>query len=324
MSTLGVVIPTRNSAARLAGHLEGLAAWLDLATEVWVVDSESVDGTVEMLRQGVRHPRLQFLSHPPGLYASWNHGLKALGTEFAYLATVGDTITREGIEHLLAVAKAHQADVVMSKPRFLEAVTGAEVKVEWPIDDMLAYHAATGPLRLRPLEMVIFAAAHPDGGQLGSSASNLYRTATLQRQPFPVGYGVAGDGVWAVQHAHELAWSVTPTVCSTFLFHPTDAGAADVRQSRIPLRLDRVLAAAIQAAEASGQIAPATLAALGWPDLSTTASRWLDAKQTFDRYRRGRFPWILDPRAWRARQERTRLHHRLQWLKRQALARLAQ
>ena len=65
-ASLGVLIPTRNSAALLPNHLRALSAWLDLADEVVVVDSFSTDGTGNMLRDGLKHPKLRIITHPPG------------------------------------------------------------------------------------------------------------------------------------------------------------------------------------------------------------------------------------------------------------------
>ena len=97
MSQIGVVIPTKNSIAYLPRHLAALHQWSDLAGEIVVVDSLSTDGTVDFLKTNLRHPHVRFVSHPPGLYQSWNHGLQQIRSKYAYVATVGDTITRAGM-----------------------------------------------------------------------------------------------------------------------------------------------------------------------------------------------------------------------------------
>ena len=68
MLPISVLIPTRDCAALLPGHLRSLQAWIDLAEEVVVVDSDSKDNTVELIREGLTHARTRFLSPPPGLY----------------------------------------------------------------------------------------------------------------------------------------------------------------------------------------------------------------------------------------------------------------
>src|SRR5277367_523651 len=102
MLPLGVVIPTKNSMPYLPAHLEKLREWQDLAQEIVVVDSFSADGTVDFLKSNLAHPKISFLSHPPGLYQSWNHGVGHISARHTYISTTGDTITRAGIEKLVA------------------------------------------------------------------------------------------------------------------------------------------------------------------------------------------------------------------------------
>src|SRR5438046_3368389 len=121
MLALGVVIPTKNSMAYLPRHVAGLQPWLELAAEVVVVDSHSTDGTVGFLRANLRHPALRFTDHPPGLYASWNHGVAEISSKYVFIATTGDTITREGVCQLVEAAESLGCDVVISKPTFCDA-----------------------------------------------------------------------------------------------------------------------------------------------------------------------------------------------------------
>ena len=67
---VGILIPTRNAAALWQKHLPELQQAISVAEEVVVVDSESNDGTVDLLKSGLSHPKIRFLQHPPGLYAS--------------------------------------------------------------------------------------------------------------------------------------------------------------------------------------------------------------------------------------------------------------
>jgi len=94
MLPLGVLIPTKDSMAHLPGHVENIRQWQDLVEEIVVVDSFSKDGTLAYLKSHLSHPRLRFLTHPPGLYESWNHGIAHINASCTYIATIGDTITR--------------------------------------------------------------------------------------------------------------------------------------------------------------------------------------------------------------------------------------
>src|SRR5436309_9508919 len=115
-ASLTVIVPTKNSRPYLPAHMASMREWLDLAAEVIVVDSESQDGTVDYLRSELKHPKVRYLAHPPGLYASWNFAISHVETEFVYISTAGDTITREGIETLLKTITSFNCDVALSKP----------------------------------------------------------------------------------------------------------------------------------------------------------------------------------------------------------------
>ena len=107
-----------------------MKTWMDLAQELIVVDSYSTDGTFELLQAELRHPRLSLLQCPPGLYQSWNQGISRVQSKYSYVSTIGDTITREGLEHLTATAEALGSDVVISPPKFFTPDGGAPVTIQ--------------------------------------------------------------------------------------------------------------------------------------------------------------------------------------------------
>lgn len=322
MLPISVLIPTRDCGALMPGHLQSLKGWIDLAEEVVVVDSDSKDGAVEMLRRGLAHPRLRCLSHPPGLYQSWNFGIQHISAQYFYISTVGDSITREGLEHLLAVAEEFQSGVVISKPAFMAEDTRPAADIRWPIDDLIQTLAVTRPRAVSWLECLLFTAVHLDGTLLGSSASNLYRTDALQKFPFPADFGKAGDAAWAARHFADLKWAVTPRKFSTFLRHRDWTAAAERQSWKTSTRLDQVLREAVQTAAANGVLSRAELEAHAVAELLDAAGLWLDGKQAFDLRRARRWPWHLNPAAWSARSLRNRQRRRLlQWRDR-ALVRL--
>ena len=104
--TISVVLPTYNCRSLLMPHLRSMEAWLDLADEVIVVDSRSTDGTLELIRAELRHPRLRIIERDRGLYQSWNEGIAATTGDWVYVSTAGDLITREQLLHLRAAGEA--------------------------------------------------------------------------------------------------------------------------------------------------------------------------------------------------------------------------
>ncbi len=321
---IGVLIPTRDCASLLPSHIQSLLAWIDLADQVTVVDSHSQDGTVDLLRRRLPHPRLQLLCHPPGLYQSWNFGIQNTSAKYVYISTVGDSITRPGLEHLFHVAEQFHSDVVISKPTFMSDPARPAADIRWPIDDLIETLGVTAPRTVSWLEVLLFTALHLDGTLLGSSASNLYRTDALQRFPFPADFGKAGDAAWAARHFAGVQWAVTPQKFSSFLRHPDWTAAAERQNWKTSTRLDKVLRDAVEIAAANGTIPRATLEEYAVSELLDTAGQWLEGKQAFDQRRARRWPWFLHPAAWNARRRRDHQRRRLLHCRRQALARLSQ
>jgi glycosyltransferase involved in cell wall biosynthesis len=303
----------------LRGHLEAMRPWQDLAQEIIVVDSFSTDGSVDFIKSTLTHPRVRYLTHPPGLYQSWNHAISEISQPYVYLATTGDTITRAGLEQLVATAESLAADVVISKPNFVTRDGQPAGDISWPIDDIIAALHVTAPRKLAKLEAVVFAVAHPAAALLGSSASNLYRTETMRRLPFPTDFGTAGDGAWGLLHAPEVAWAVLPGKFSTFLIHPTNASADEKRSWQQARRADLVLGDAMEAWLRNGVITDEEIRAIGWTEMLAALRLYLDAKVAFDQNRRDSVPWLVNPGAWRNRMTRTAASRRLNELKLRAL-----
>ncbi len=298
--------------------MAALRSWLDLAAEVVVVDSESTDGTVELLQSELRHRNLRFLAHPPGLYQSWNWGIRHLNTELAYISTAGDAITREGIQSLMSVALSLQCDVVLSKPE-IQDPQGRLVDVDWPIDDIIRSLQISEPRRLSRVEAAVFSWIHATEAMTGSCASDLFRTECLKRFPFPTGFGLAGDGAWGVMHAAEVVWAVLPAKFSRFVRHPATAPGREKRVILEAQRADGVMREAVEAWRQGGVITEDELSRACWREIRDAFTSWLDAKLELDARRKGGWPWSLDPRAWRIRSRREQALRRLHALKAQVL-----
>lgn len=170
-----------------------MQAWLDLVDEVIVVDSRSTDGSLELIRQELRHPRLRIIERDRGLYASWNEGIAATTGDWVYISTTGDTITRAQLLHLREVGEALSADGVVSPPSFTHEDGRPHRDLGWPPAKLLAALGKGRPFVMHPTATQILAFQFCPQAILGSSASNLYRGEHLRARPFPTEYGVVGD-----------------------------------------------------------------------------------------------------------------------------------
>jgi hypothetical protein len=323
MLPIGAVVPTKNCAAFLPEHLATMQPWLDLVEELVVVDSFSTDGTMEFLRANVQHPRLTLLQHPPGLYESWNYGVSRIKSKYVYIATVGDAVTRDGLQRLFATAEALGCDVVVSKPYFRDPQGQHLAPPFWPIDDMIRSLRITQPRRLERLEALVFAITSATAAMTGSCASDLFRTQSLQRFPFPTNFGTAGDGAWAIRHALDVIWAVEPAQFSSFLVHPSNASEAERKGYQMAPRIDEVARQMIAASQAARVLSTTDSTHLRLDVLLDAVSAYLDAKVEFDHQRRRWPPWIVRPAAWRARVRRDRALGRLEALKQEALRGIA-
>jgi glycosyltransferase involved in cell wall biosynthesis len=311
-NSIGVILPTLNCASLLPGHLESMQKWLDLISEIVVVDSHSTDGTVDLIRERLQHPALHILSHPRGLYQSWNFGLSRLKTKYAYISTVGDSITRPGLEHLHAVAEQFQCDVVVSKPRFITN-EGAPFtdELRWPIDDLLFIMKINEPVYFEGMKLFLLAWLSPTGAILGSSASNLYRASLLQQRSFPTDFGTAGDWAWSLANVFDYRLGVTPEIFSTFRHHPKAYSREEYAVENIYRKLARLAWKTLQHRLAADNALRMEAERLGVNQLFDLMQNLRAIEQRLERFRHRKIPWLFYPAAWQARSGRNRLRQRL-------------
>jgi glycosyltransferase involved in cell wall biosynthesis len=309
---VGIMIPTLNCAHLLPSHLDSMQPWLDFVSEIVVVDSHSNDGTIELIRERLKHPGLRIFSHPRGLYQSWNFGIRQITSKYTYVSTVGDSISRDGLEHLFAVAEQFQCDGVLSKPRAIDKDGLAfNNDSNWPIYDAITSLGIKEPALTESIQLFFFALLHIPGGILGSSASNLYRTEILQRFPFPTDFGTTGDGAWAIANLFDCRFAVTPEIISTFRYHPKAYTAKEYEV----IELDEKLAVlARKTFERRATVDPALRAIskkINLDDLFYSTEEFLKWRWRLDAERGRKWPWVLNPLAWQARKKRNFFHRRL-------------
>ena len=301
---LGVVIPTKNCRPYLERHVLGLNQWIDMASEVIVVDSFSNDGTVEFLQESLLHKNIQFLSHPPGLYESWNFGIAQVQSKYLSIATCGDTISRRGMELLLGAIKSLDCDVIISKPRF-ENLEGQQLPdVCWPIDDIVLSLDLKAAARIHPLEILVFVAYHFNSAITGSCASCLFQTKTLQKYPFPTEFGVAGDGAWGIKNAAKISWGILPEKVSTFLKHPLEPSPLNRKRHSNELKWMQLLSDSVERWILEGCLSSEDISMLRFGEFHGAIRKYCETKILFDKMRRAPFPWIFNLKAWGSRSKR--------------------
>jgi len=230
--TITILIPTRNEVEKLPQHLKLLAPLLSEVAEVIAVDSESSDGTRELLDQALAPlANARVIDQPKGLYQAWNHGIRQASGKYIYVATIGDSIEPGGLQHLVEVAQNNQADVVISAPRMEMVGTGETCFTRWPIHHLLDAVPYPAVFEVDSLmKLILCYGFMPGQGIMGSSASNLYRRSFLASRPFPTDQGHGGDSVWGCKYAVEAKIYATRRICARFLAQPVAPGHASQDQ----------------------------------------------------------------------------------------------
>ena len=312
--SFSVIIPTRNSRNYLEAHVNALNQWIDLASEVIVIDSESTDGTVEYLKGHLKHPSIKFLDHPVGLYESWNFAIAQVSSDFTYIATVGDRITKQNIIRLCHEAQSNDVDVVISPPT-LVSENGRRTEANWPINQYLAQTTQADCHKIPPGEVLLWNVICLPGTLIGSSASNLYKTKTLASSPFPTNCGHAGDSAWAISNSINLSWHIIPDLNSEFITH------GNSKKSRSPKSRNR---------ESLYNLAAFSLDNLQFniqenPNIEVLKEfvRKLQEKDTiityFNQLRKKTRAWFLTPQGWSLRTAKKRNSKQLKNLKIKAI-----
>jgi glycosyltransferase involved in cell wall biosynthesis len=224
LADISVIIPTKDCRELLANSIPLWKELIGVVKEIVVVDSHSVDGTLETLKQELGDGA-RFISHPPGLYQSWNAGIRELRGEYTYISTVGDVITPAGLTTLLEAGHHLGADVVFSPPRIVDQSANV-LKPKWPVHRLVRHFKSGGAHLLNRKQMVAANIAFFPGTLIGSSASNLYRTEFLQSRPFPTVFGSEGDSAWAIKNGLSAKWAIVPTETADFVKHarPNEPG----------------------------------------------------------------------------------------------------
>ncbi len=309
MTTLpiSVLVPTFNCADSLPGHIDSMRAWAEQVEEIVAVDSFSDDGTAEILKEQLRFPNVRILQHPRGLYQSWNFGIQQLRARYAYISTTGDTITADGLRHLVAAAEELHSDVVISRPEFLNPDGTKAPNRLWPIHNLLKWRPLAKPASVEPWHIFLLATLDIPEGILGSSASNLYRRETLKRFPFPTDFGHAGDTAWGIRHAFHISLAVTPEIFSRFLLHPPTGKLVGDKKKSLASQMFDLARDSVDELQKQPGAAPVPAKALPLlHELPVELQKLRELQDQYDKLRHEATPWIVRAEAWKARAARNR------------------
>jgi glycosyltransferase involved in cell wall biosynthesis len=282
-------------------------SWLDLAEQIVVVDSHSNDGTWELIQEKLfSHPRISFHQRPRGLYESWNYGVEQVCSEFLYISTVGDHITKEGLQNLIQVAHENSADVVISPPAFIEEDgSPSETPPLWPVNNLINCLKIEKPKQIDNWTLLVLCLKNPIDAILGSSASNIYRTTKLQERPFPTNFGSVGDSVWAISNIFDFKLAVTPECFSVFRQHEKSY-RNEIEGCELGSRLCEIIQLQLEKILACCKDKKQRLNASECMHLNNLVRQRIEWQRKLESSRNLFIPWTTNPWAWYFRYRRNK------------------
>ena len=201
---VSVIIPTLNCREKLSAHLDASEEWLPYVQEVIAIDSQSTDGTYEILEERLKKYNAVIIKAEKGLYQCWNQAISQSSKSFIYISTIGDTITKCELEELYLTATQNNLELVIGTPLIVDSKGQTIQNIKWPIH-WLKEHAPKVNLKiLEEKERIFLASAFMPESIIGSSASNLYRRDVLVNCPFPISCGHQGDVAWAISNIPKI------------------------------------------------------------------------------------------------------------------------
>lgn len=303
MLPLAVMLPTRNAMAFLPGHIAMMRKWLDLVEEIVVVDSSS-DDSLAYLEKELSGLNVRFLRHPTGLYQSWNSGISQIRSRYVYISTVGDSIHRAGLQHLVEVAEQEACDIVVSPPDLLTETGHSYEGLKWPVHHILSSLETRETVCFEGISLFLLAMSFLPAALLGSSASNICRTKTLQERPFPTGFGTMGDSAWCVENAFSVSIGISPLVSSHFIHHPKTYPLSEYTVDNPQAKLLNLALSSLNRASAESPEIKALAENLGLPEALRSRIDFDHWRSRLHMSRQGSVPWFVKPHAWDARIKR--------------------
>jgi len=206
------------------------------ARTLWV-SSPSDDGTHEFSAKCADWFRGLSLVLPRGLYHAWNQGIARVETPWTYISTVGELILPDFLDRLVRRGESTRADLVVSAP--LLTPDNLTFSRRWPVRKH-RWFLLCWPGRLLPQPFLLYSSlAGGHATMMGSSASNLYRTAFLQENPFPENYGDFGDSALFYRTIGRIRVSFCRGVGTGFKTHEAERAQPQMSSFRRLVRETR-------------------------------------------------------------------------------------
>ena len=217
---ISAVIPVYQCAERLTDHILMIRGLRSALGQVIWVCTPSKDGSHHTARQEATSQNDIYLEVAAGLYQAWNKGIAQASCPMTYVSTVGESISLEGLQEMLACITKFRASLVFTPPK-IEPSTKETIQRtrHWPVFEfsylLRFYHRQIIPAPiLARLQLLAGISC-----VLGSFASCLCDTNFMKARPFPCDFNHYGDTAWFYLNLTEARVAYLHKVFTTFHVH---------------------------------------------------------------------------------------------------------
>lgn len=235
-SKVSLIIPTYNCNNELKNHLLHMKPILKYFGQIVAVDSYSIDGTYETLKNELDKYNSLIYQRERGLYSSWNDAVLKSSCEYIYISTIGDLPALEKLKKFFEIAVESNADISLSPPNVIKESKPDCNYNKWPIHRIINNFEIPTPIILDKNlvhKLNTYSVLHDCFSSLsGSFASNISKTHILKGSPFPTNFEGIGDVVWWAQISNKVSIMIYPHFVSSFILHQKSYDSLSSQQSK--------------------------------------------------------------------------------------------
>ncbi len=227
---VSICLPTFNSVRFLSDRLDSIIGQSYADWELIVVDSGSIDGTVQTVDELIaRDDRVRLIQTPrDGIYPNFNRGIAHANGELVHIATSDDTMARDFLEKMVRALEANCDCDIAHCPMLVFNVDGVDGINWWHQQSMFA--RSSGSLinerhkRIAPLDGVLCLL----GDNVYSSVTQMLVRKTLFEKVgcYESSWGSLGDFHWNLRAGLVANTIHVPDTWGGWRMHPEQATAS--------------------------------------------------------------------------------------------------
>lgn len=227
---ISICLPSWNAQPFLEERLETIFRQTFRSWELFVYDSESNDGSWELIRRLAKlEKRMRIMQGPrEGLYPAWNECIRRTSGEFVYIATGDDTMAEDFCEKMVSALDRHSDCEIAHCPlSIIDAAGGRVTDRSWP--DCTIFNVGIGHLarqihvRRAPFDGLI----HLTGQHVYFSITQLLirRSVFSKIGDFSDRWGSISDFNWEMKAGLVANIIHVPDTWASWRVHPKQASA---------------------------------------------------------------------------------------------------